>query len=167
MNGCVIFDLDGTLIDSMGDLSAAVNHTRSTEHLPPLTVKQISSYVGEGPYVLLQRAFADLPGADIDRLLVLYKEYYRNHMTDLTVRKGRACPPLRGGNSAGDRHQQTRRGRPVPAGKARPDAIFPDHHRFRFRFSAQAGARRPAPYPVRAESRPGCKLDGGRPFHRS
>lgn len=85
MKRCVIFDLDGTLIDSMGDLAAAVNHTRSTEHLPPLPVKQISSYVGEGPYVLLQRSFADLPGADINRLLVVYKEYYRSHMTDRTV----------------------------------------------------------------------------------
>ncbi len=85
MSKCVIFDLDGTLIDSVADLAAAVNHTRRTENLPPLPVKLVAEYVGEGPRLLLERAFSDLPGADIDKLLVIYKEYYQHHLMDLTT----------------------------------------------------------------------------------
>ena len=85
MRSCAIFDLDGTLINSLGDLAASVNHTRSLRQLPPLPVAQIGSYVGEGPVVLLERSFFDAPGTDIEQLLPLYKEYYRSHMANLTA----------------------------------------------------------------------------------
>ena len=47
-NRCVIFDLDGTLIDSREDIANAVNATRRDFNLPPLSLETVVSYVGDG-----------------------------------------------------------------------------------------------------------------------
>ena len=57
----VLFDLDGTLLDSAPDLVAALNHVRESETLPPLGVAAMSSYVSHGAVGLLN---AGLPAAD-------------------------------------------------------------------------------------------------------
>ena len=57
----VLFDLDGTLLDSAPDLIAALNHVRKSETLPPLGVAEISSYVSHGAVGLLN---AGMPAAD-------------------------------------------------------------------------------------------------------
>ena len=57
----VLFDLDGTLLDSAPDLVAALNHVRESETLPPLGVAEMSSYVSHGAVGLLN---AGLPAAD-------------------------------------------------------------------------------------------------------
>ena len=57
MNRCVIFDLDGTLIDSRADIANAVNATRRDFHLPPLSQQTVVSYVGDGVRKLIFRAF--------------------------------------------------------------------------------------------------------------
>jgi phosphoglycolate phosphatase len=56
----IVFDLDGTLVDSRPDLAAAVNAVRASLALPPLAVPAITAMVGEGARVLLARA---LPGS--------------------------------------------------------------------------------------------------------
>ena len=53
----VLFDLDGTLVDSIGALTEAVNHARRTEGLCDLPGSRVRSLVGEGIDRLLQRAF--------------------------------------------------------------------------------------------------------------
>ena len=53
----VLFDLDGTLVDSYKALTEAVNHARRTHGLPELTSAHIRELVGEGVECLLQRAF--------------------------------------------------------------------------------------------------------------
>jgi len=57
----VLFDLDGTLLDSAPDLVAALNRVRETESLPPLSVAEMSSYVSHGAVGLLK---AGMPAAD-------------------------------------------------------------------------------------------------------
>ena len=52
----VIFDLDGTLIDSKLDLAQAVNATRDMMGMPPIDNEIIYSYVGNGAPVLMRRA---------------------------------------------------------------------------------------------------------------
>src|SRR5438045_1257853 len=52
----VIFDLDGTLIDSKLDIAHAVNASRRLMNLPDLSLEQISSYVGDGAPMLMRRA---------------------------------------------------------------------------------------------------------------
>lgn len=57
----VLFDLDGTLLDSAPDLVAALNHVRESETLPPLDVAEMSSHVSQGAVGLLS---AGMPAAD-------------------------------------------------------------------------------------------------------
>jgi phosphoglycolate phosphatase len=54
----VVFDLDGTLIDSAPDIAAALNRTLGAQGLPALPVRQVAAMVGDGARVLLARAFA-------------------------------------------------------------------------------------------------------------
>ena len=61
----IIFDLDGTLIDSRADLADAVNEVRQLRSLPLLTLQQVISYVGDGQRNLMKRA---IPGLDDDDL---------------------------------------------------------------------------------------------------
>lgn len=59
----IIFDLDGTLIDSVPDIHLAVNQVLTAEGLPTLNLSQIRSFVGNGVGVLMERVMAavDLP----------------------------------------------------------------------------------------------------------
>ena len=82
----VIFDLDGTLIDSKEDLSCAVNAARGHRGMPPLDNETVYSYVGEGAPVLIRRALG--PGAtdgDVQDALEFFLAYYRDHMVDHTT----------------------------------------------------------------------------------
>ncbi len=79
-----IFDLDGTLVDSVGDLATAVNLTRAEFELGPLSVQAVAGFVGDGIRVLMERALQDKPGADIDRAVRLQKRYYLAHLCEKT-----------------------------------------------------------------------------------
>ena len=79
----LIFDLDGTLVDSKKDLTASVNHVRLTFHLPELTEYEISTFIGDGAQMMIQRALgADAGPADVHAGLQLFLSYYREHMLD-------------------------------------------------------------------------------------
>ena len=54
----VVFDLDGTLIDSDPDIRAAVNRVLATEGLAPLSTEEVRSMIGDGAKALVERAFA-------------------------------------------------------------------------------------------------------------
>jgi phosphoglycolate phosphatase len=60
----VIFDLDGTLIDSAPEIHAATNRALAREGLPDLTRAQVRSFIGAGVGVLLQRCLAALGRTD-------------------------------------------------------------------------------------------------------
>ncbi len=82
----LIFDLDGTLIDSRLDLAHAVNATRGQAGRGPLPHEQIFSFVGNGAPVLIQRAMG--PEASDDEAasaLEFFLEYYRHHALDHTI----------------------------------------------------------------------------------
>jgi len=81
----VIFDLDGTLIDSKRDLADSVNATRAFAGLAPLALDVVSSYVGSGAPVLIRRAFPDATEAEHAGLLRYFLDYYREHMLDSTT----------------------------------------------------------------------------------
>jgi len=83
--GLVIFDLDGTLVDSKLDLVHSVNAARGLMHLPPISEQLVSSYVGNGAPVLMQRALGPQASeADVARGLEFFMAYYRAHMLDNT-----------------------------------------------------------------------------------
>ena len=90
----VIFDLDGTLVDSKQDLCNAVNATRTWMNLPALPDELVASYVGNGAPVLIRRAMG--PGAtpaQLEEALAYFLGYYREHMLDYT----RDYPGVRAG----------------------------------------------------------------------
>ncbi|HWE51092.1 MAG TPA: HAD hydrolase-like protein [Bryobacteraceae bacterium] len=82
----LIFDLDGTLIDSRLDLAHAVNATRRYAKRPELEHDLIYSYVGEGAPVLIKRALGpDAGDTEVADALQFFLDYYRNHALDYTV----------------------------------------------------------------------------------
>ncbi len=83
--GAVVFDLDGTLIDSRGDIAAAVNHAMIATGRRPLAASVIAGYVGDGARVLLARS-AKLAETDtaIDELLEYFIDYYVKHPNDFS-----------------------------------------------------------------------------------
>jgi phosphoglycolate phosphatase len=80
----LIFDLDGTLIDSKRDLADSVNATRAWRGLAPLANEDVASYVGNGAPVLIQRAFPDATEPERAQALRFFLDYYREHMLDAT-----------------------------------------------------------------------------------
>jgi phosphoglycolate phosphatase len=81
----LIFDLDGTLVDSKLDLVHSVNAARGLMNLPPISGELVSSYVGNGAPVLMRRALGpEASEADVARGLEFFLSYYRTHMLDNT-----------------------------------------------------------------------------------
>jgi len=82
----LIFDLDGTLIDSRLDLAHAVNATRAHMGMTALEFERVYSYVGNGAPVLIRRALGEqATEADVEEGLEFFLEYYREHALDCTT----------------------------------------------------------------------------------
>lgn len=75
---CVIFDLDGTLIDSRLDIANAVNMMRRVFGLDALPMEQIVSYVGNGMKKLVERSLADSRVRPEDALETMHEAYRAN-----------------------------------------------------------------------------------------
>lgn len=81
----VVFDLDGTLIDSRLDIASSANHALGAHGFPTLSLAEISGYVGDGARWLLARAARLEPHAPaLDALLATFIAYYGEHPTDQT-----------------------------------------------------------------------------------
>ena len=80
MNTLILFDLDGTLLDSLGDLTDSTNHILAQYGCPLRTMDEIRSFVGNGAEVLIRLA---LPGKESDppvaEALAAYKTHYATH----------------------------------------------------------------------------------------
>ncbi len=82
----LIFDLDGTLIDSKEDLANAVNAARRRMALAPLPNELVYSYVGNGAPTLIRRAMGpEATEADVQTALEYFMAYYKEHMLDCTT----------------------------------------------------------------------------------
>lgn len=80
----VIFDLDGTLIDTAPDLIDSLNHTIASADLAPVTFDDLTHLVGQGARVMIKRAFelrkVKLEEAETDALFSIFVEHYRQNM---------------------------------------------------------------------------------------
>lgn len=86
MKHAVIFDLDGTLLNTLGDLRAATNQALEVRGLPPHSMEEIRQFIGNGIRLLICRAMPEgTPEAEIDAALDDFKAYYAAHIHDRTV----------------------------------------------------------------------------------
>ena len=88
MRPLVVFDLDGTLVDSRQDLADSTNAMLESLGAPPLQLDHVVMMVGEGARILVQRALgaAGLPseGDQLDRALSRFHECYRSRLLATT-----------------------------------------------------------------------------------
>lgn len=85
----VFFDLDGTLLDTLGDLTAAVNHVLGILGHPARTKEEIRSFIGDGFALLIQRACpAGTDAGDTEKAYGLFADHYSRHLRDTTVPYG-------------------------------------------------------------------------------
>jgi phosphoglycolate phosphatase len=81
----IVFDLDGTLIDSGADLFASVNAMLRNFHREPLPEAVIASYIGDGAPLLVRRALGDPSDQEFfDSALSFFIRYYHDHKLDQT-----------------------------------------------------------------------------------
>ena len=81
----VIFDLDGTLVDSQYDLTDSVNFVRKEYGLNPLPVDKVASYLGSGITALVKAVLAELKNENFDVAVKMFKDNYAKHLTDKTL----------------------------------------------------------------------------------
>jgi phosphoglycolate phosphatase len=79
----LLFDLDGTLIDSTADLTDSGNWLRAQQGLEPLSMEQIGSYVGDGAESMVRRLL-QRPEGDVDDQVEAYKRHYNEHCLEKT-----------------------------------------------------------------------------------
>ena len=85
----LVFDLDGTLIDSRKDLANSVNAMLAHVGKPELPLGVVESYIGDGATMLVRRALGDPEGdvhdeAEVNAALAFFLDYYRVHKLDYT-----------------------------------------------------------------------------------
>jgi len=85
----IVFDLDGTLVDSNRDLVPALNRTTAHDGLPPISREDVGHVVGQGALMMIKRAF-DFHKTPLDpvrhkELLSVFLETYEAHIADETV----------------------------------------------------------------------------------
>ena len=82
----VIFDLDGTLLNTLDDLVDSTNYALSKNHLPTRTLNEICSFVGNGIRKLIERS---LPEGSSDTVVnqvhLDFTDYYIDHCNDKTT----------------------------------------------------------------------------------
>ncbi|HVV78437.1 MAG TPA: phosphoglycolate phosphatase [Pseudolabrys sp.] len=82
----IVFDLDGTLIDTAPDLIATLNVILTKEGMPPVPYEQARTLIGGGAKVMLARGLAaegrDASPAQLDKLFVDFVNHYSAHIAD-------------------------------------------------------------------------------------
>jgi phosphoglycolate phosphatase len=88
----LVFDLDGTLVDSAPDITASVNRLLAARALPGLTQKQVAAMVGDGLHVLMNRVFATVGGQEDPAAADDYlADYEANVLVDTCLFPGTAA----------------------------------------------------------------------------
>lgn len=80
----IIWDLDGTLLDSLEDLAAATNHALRSHGLPERSLAEVRQFVGNGVRKLIERAVGNIKGCDFEAIFADFRTYYAQHCNDHT-----------------------------------------------------------------------------------
>ena len=80
-----IFDLDGTLLDTLGDLTTSVNYALRTYGMPEHSIDAIRRFVGNGVRLLMERAVPDgASNPKFDEAFDVFRQHYMHHSLDTT-----------------------------------------------------------------------------------
>ncbi len=80
----ILFDLDGTLVDSLADIHASVNHTMAKLRLPEIPVSDVRHYVGDGLHILLRRCLERHESVTeplLEKALGIYRTHHAGQCT--------------------------------------------------------------------------------------
>ena len=81
----IIFDLDGTLLNSLNDLHACFNHAITSFGYPKRTLNEIKSFVGNGIKKAIERALPNpIEDSDLNKIVDYFRIYYKDHMLEYT-----------------------------------------------------------------------------------
>jgi phosphoglycolate phosphatase len=81
----IVFDLDGTLVNSIVDITNALNHAIEPYNLEKMTVERTVGMVGEGLTILVKKMLGTGNAAIMPDVLDRFIRYYSEHLTDFTV----------------------------------------------------------------------------------
>lgn len=85
MISCVIFDLDGTLIDTLEDLKNSVNYALDRFDNPPVSIEHVRKAIGDGVARLIERCIPDgLANPKYERTLEIFREHYAENASVCT-----------------------------------------------------------------------------------
>ena len=80
-----IFDLDGTLLDTLQDLASSVNYALRHHHMPEHSIDDIRRFVGNGVRLLMERSVPDgAANPQFESTFATFREYYMLHSLDTT-----------------------------------------------------------------------------------
>ena len=75
-----IFDLDGTILDTLEDLADSTNYALSVYHMPEHSIDEVRWFVGNGIHKLIERAVPEGSSDEqIEQVFTTFKEYYKDH----------------------------------------------------------------------------------------
>ncbi len=81
----LIFDMDGTLIDSSADIASSLNFTLTQLGMESKTNQQVRNLIGDGMRTLLERATGNKEDAFIQKAIEIFRAHYLEHCTDATT----------------------------------------------------------------------------------
>lgn len=80
-----IFDLDGTLLETLNDLAASTNYALCTHNMPEHTVEEVRMFVGNGVKKLMERAIPNgLDNPQFEEVYATFRQHYLEHNLDTT-----------------------------------------------------------------------------------
>ena len=146
----VIFDLDGTLVDSRVDLANAVNATRQHLGMSPLVNELVYTYVGNGAPLLIRRALGDqATESEVQTALEFFLDYYGRHDLDYTTLYPGVKESLDRLGAAGKR-MAVLTNKPVRMTRSIIEGLGVSHHFFRLYGGNSFEQKKPHPIGVEA-----------------
>ena len=82
MKRLIVYDLDGTLVDTLEDIAQSANHMLAMLRLPPVSPRQVRRYVGRGVSELVTRCLNTGDEQRITQGLRIYRTHYAAHLLD-------------------------------------------------------------------------------------
>jgi phosphoglycolate phosphatase len=150
----LIFDLDGTLVDSRIDLANSVNAMLRHYERPELPAEVIASYIGNGAPMLVRRSLGDPDDeAFVQEALLYFMAYYREHKLDTTyVYAGimDALEAIRNGGNGNAPHMAVLSNKPVGPSRGIVDALGLGRYFFQVYGGNSFHTKKPDPTGVRA-----------------